>query len=96
VQVVGREAVPRPGADRRKLEDHAWFAAFAPMQDPRLVVVVFVEHGGHGSSAAAPLAQQLFAKRFGVVLPPRPAPVLRAAAPGAPTLAHASPLEEPE
>ena len=45
-QVVG----PRVGPRRRKgkLEDHAWFIGFAPVEDPQLVVVVFVENGGHG------------------------------------------------
>jgi penicillin-binding protein 2 len=37
--------------------DHAWFASFAPVHDPGLVVVVFVEHGGKGSAAAAPIAK---------------------------------------
>ncbi len=36
--------------------DHAWFMAFAPAEKPEIVLVVFVEHGGHGGSAAAPLA----------------------------------------
>jgi penicillin-binding protein 2 len=40
--------------------DHAWFASFAPADDPRLVVVVFVEHGGAGSRAAAPLAKSIY------------------------------------
>jgi penicillin-binding protein 2 len=71
-QVVGREAVIRAGADRRTLADHAWFGGFATLDDPRLVVVVFVENGGHGGAAAAPLARQLFAKRFGKLLPPEP------------------------
>ena len=66
VQVVGREAVPRPGVPARRIKDHAWFAAFAPIDDPQIVVVVFVEHGGHGSSAAAPLARLLLARHFGV------------------------------
>jgi penicillin-binding protein 2 len=39
--------------------DHAWFAAFAPAEQPRIVVAVFVEHGGHGSSAAAPVAMRV-------------------------------------
>jgi penicillin-binding protein 2 len=72
VQVAGRDAVPRPGVDRRRLEDHAWFTAFAPMDDPKIVVVVFVEHGGHGSSAAAPIARLLLAKYFGVPVTRRP------------------------
>ncbi|WP_169352790.1 penicillin-binding protein 2 [Thermodesulfatator atlanticus] len=36
--------------------DHAWFMAFAPAKNPEIVIVVFVEHGGHGGSAAAPIA----------------------------------------
>lgn len=40
-------------------EDHAWFVAFAPAENPRIAVAVLVEHGGHGSSAAAPLAGEL-------------------------------------
>ncbi|MEW6775230.1 MAG: penicillin-binding protein 2 [Bdellovibrionota bacterium] len=39
--------------------DHAWFTAFAPVEEPDLVVTVFVEHGGHGGGAAAPLAKQV-------------------------------------
>ncbi len=45
--------------------DHAWFASFAPAGDPRLVVVVFVEHGGAGSKAAAPLAKGIYKRFFG-------------------------------
>lgn len=45
--------------------DHAWFASFAPVDDPQLVVVVFVEHGGHGSQAAAPLAKLMYETYFG-------------------------------
>lgn len=40
--------------------DHAWFASFATAGDKQLVVVVFVEHGGKGSQAAAPLAKKLY------------------------------------
>jgi len=41
-------------------EDHAWFAAFAPVRDPQAVVVVLVERGGHGGEAAAPIARKIF------------------------------------
>ena len=51
--------------------DHAWFASFAPVDDARLVVVVFVEHGGHGSDAAAPLAKLLYERYLGPVPVPR-------------------------
>ncbi len=77
-QVVGRETTVKAGADRSKLQDHAWFAGFGPVPDPRMVVVVFVENGGHGSLAAAPLARALFAARFGAP----PAPPVQAEAPG--------------
>ena len=45
--------------------DHAWFTSYAPVEDPELVVVVFVEHGGRGSDAAAPLAKQMYESYFG-------------------------------
>jgi penicillin-binding protein 2 len=69
-QVIGREAVIRAGAEKKKLEDHAWFTGFATVEDPRLVVVVFVENGGHGGAVAAPLARQIFAKFFDKSQPP--------------------------
>lgn len=41
-----------------KFRDHAWFVAFAPIEKPEIAVSVFVEHGGHGGSAAAPIAKK--------------------------------------
>ena len=40
--------------------DHALYVAFGPYVNPRYALSVFVEHGGAGSSAAAPLAKKLF------------------------------------
>tara|TARA_Y100000590_G_scaffold303686_1_gene342402 strand:- start:45 stop:848 length:804 start_codon:yes stop_codon:yes gene_type:complete len=42
--------------------DHAWFVAFGPYKNPRYSISVFVEHGGSGSKAAAPLAKQVIKK----------------------------------
>jgi penicillin-binding protein 2 len=42
-----------------RYRDHAWFAAFAPADDAQIAVAVFVEHGEHGSSAAAPIARAI-------------------------------------
>ncbi len=42
-----------------ELADHAWFVAFAPVDHPRIAVAVLVEHGGHGSSTALPIARKL-------------------------------------
>ncbi|MBX3702838.1 MAG: penicillin-binding protein 2 [Steroidobacteraceae bacterium] len=43
-----------------RLRDHALFVAFAPADDPRLVVAVLVENGGAGSAVAAPIARAVF------------------------------------
>ena len=48
--------------------DHAWFVAFAPMENPRVVVAVFLEHGGQGSSAAAPVAMRVIDRYFREIL----------------------------
>lgn len=42
-----------------RFRDHAWFVAFAPVESPEIAVVVFVEHGGHGGGAAAPIAKRV-------------------------------------
>lgn len=39
--------------------DHAWFIAFAPAEDPKIAVAILVENGGHGGSAAAPIARKM-------------------------------------
>lgn len=41
-----------------KFRDHAWFIAFAPVEKPEVAMSVLVEHGGHGGSAAAPIAKK--------------------------------------
>lgn len=42
-----------------EFRDHAWFVAFAPAENPKIAIAVLVEHGGHGGSAAAPLAKMV-------------------------------------
>ena len=37
----------------------SWFAAMAPANDPKYVVVAMVEQGGHGSTTAAPIVRQI-------------------------------------
>ena len=66
-QVIGKDSGL---AAKGQYQDHAWFIGFAPIDDPQMVVAVFVENGGHGNLAAAPLAKALFEKRFGVPPPP--------------------------
>ncbi len=47
-----------------RFRDHAWFVAYAPSDAPEIVVAVLVEHGGHGGSAAAPIAQRVMSRYF--------------------------------
>jgi penicillin-binding protein 2 len=39
--------------------DHAWFVAIAPVENPRIAIAKLIEHGGHGGSAAAPIAREM-------------------------------------
>ena len=46
-------------------EPHTWFGAFAPYDNPEIVVVAFVEHsGGGGSSVAAPMVRDVMKAYF--------------------------------
>ena len=43
----------------KKYKDHAWFIAFAPVDKPKIVIAVFVENGGFGSAASAPIVRKM-------------------------------------
>jgi penicillin-binding protein 2 len=68
VQVISHEAWQDTATLPWEHRNHAWFASYAPVERPELVVVIFVEHGGMGSRAAAPLARVLHAQFFGIDL----------------------------
>jgi penicillin-binding protein 2 len=59
----------QPGEDPRRAwyfrRSHAWFAGFAPADNPKLAVVVLVEHGGPGGKYAAPIATQIMQEALG-------------------------------
>jgi penicillin-binding protein 2 len=59
----------REGEDARLAADHAWFAGFAPADNPEIAIVVLVEHGGSGGSEAAPVAAQVVRDYFTRVRP---------------------------
>ncbi len=53
VQLAGKTGTAQSGVRRNGVElNHAWFAGFAPAEDPKIVVVVMLEFGGHGPRAA--------------------------------------------
>ena len=72
------------GKTDKDLRDNGWFVFFAPRDNPQIAGVVFVEHGGHGGTWAAPIAKHVletfFAKQDGKPLPPPPVKQGRAAA----------------
>jgi penicillin-binding protein 2 len=57
-QVVGREALGESEGVHH-FKDHAWFVAYAPSEKPKIAIAVLVEHGEHGSSTAAPIANEM-------------------------------------
>ena len=70
---TGSSQVKRFTAEQREKEvkqkdivykdrDHALFVAFAPYKDPKYAISVVVEHGGTGSSSAAPIAKKVIKK----------------------------------
>jgi len=42
-----------------KIRDHAWFFGFSPVENPEILVVAIVEHGGSGSAIAAPVVRDV-------------------------------------
>ncbi|HEX2940683.1 MAG TPA: penicillin-binding transpeptidase domain-containing protein, partial [Rhodopila sp.] len=64
VQVIAQHGWVKTEGLPFRSKDHAWFASFAPRDNPQMVAVVFIEHGGHGGTDAAPLVKLLYEARF--------------------------------
>jgi penicillin-binding protein 2 len=64
VRMKSNEELEKEDEVPYKYRDHAWFVAFAPYEKPEIAVAVLVEHGGHGGTTAAPIAQKVFKKYF--------------------------------
>jgi penicillin-binding protein 2 len=56
VAVAGKTGTAQWRADK---PNHAWFTAFAPYEDPRIVVTVLLEEGTEGSETAIPVAREI-------------------------------------
>lgn len=52
--------------DNGRYVNYAWYASYAPADDPKYVVVVMIEKGGHGGSVAAPAARLIYDALFHV------------------------------
>jgi penicillin-binding protein 2 len=62
-------------------EPHAWFAGYAPADNPQIACVVMVENGGEGSQTSAPLFRKVMEKYFHIQ--PTPTPPAKGGKPGA-------------
>jgi penicillin-binding protein 2 len=98
---TGTAQVVRIGEKRLKLQqmdfftrDNAWFAGFAPADNPELAVVVLNEHGGHGGSDAAPTGMAVIEKYFALKKEDASAPPPRANQPYVSTLPAAPTLQD--
>jgi penicillin-binding protein 2 len=60
VQVAGKTGT----AEVFGSDDYAWYASYAPANDPRYAVVVMIEQGGHGGSVAAPATRLIYDALF--------------------------------
>ncbi|HTL71329.1 MAG TPA: penicillin-binding protein 2, partial [Candidatus Eisenbacteria bacterium] len=56
VRVAGKTGTAQSGTDKT----HAWFVGYAPAEDPKVAMVVFLEHGGRGGVNAAGVAVKVF------------------------------------
>lgn len=61
-QVIGMKAGEKYDESRvaERYRDHALYIAYAPAEAPKVALAILVENGGHGGSAAAPIARAVF------------------------------------
>jgi penicillin-binding protein 2 len=55
--------------DEDNLPTHAWFTAYAPFENPEIVLVVFIYDGGEGSANALPVAKTILDAYFHEIHP---------------------------
>ncbi|NBI12757.1 penicillin-binding protein 2 [[Haemophilus] felis] len=56
---LGENQVYDAAGLKKELHDHAWFTAYAPYDNPKMVVSVILENAGGGSSNAAPVVREI-------------------------------------
>lgn len=65
ITVAGKTGTSEFG-DVENLRTHAWYTAFAPVEDPQISITVLVEEGGGGSDVAVPVAKEVLEEFFGI------------------------------
>ncbi|MDQ3298432.1 MAG: penicillin-binding protein 2, partial [Myxococcota bacterium] len=66
-----KEEIERDIDNWNPARSHAWFAGWAPADDPEIVITVFVEHGGSGGKVAWPIAKRIL-EAYYTKIDPRP------------------------
>ncbi len=63
---IGQDVKKRAKESEMKYfkRSHAWLTTYAPFKNPKYVVSIIVEHGGHGGSAAGPIAAKIYRWMF--------------------------------
>jgi penicillin-binding protein 2 len=64
IGVCGKTGTAQTGGDTTPPQ--AWFASYAPRENPQVVVIAMVETAGEGSAVAAPIARQVLELYFGM------------------------------
>ncbi|OGC07833.1 penicillin-binding protein 2 [candidate division WOR-1 bacterium RIFOXYA2_FULL_36_21] len=58
--VASMEAAGKTGTAENRGVAHAWFVAYAPYNNPKIVVVAFIAHGAHGDRVSALITRDIF------------------------------------
>lgn len=67
IEIAGKTGTAEVGIKREDgtyQDSHAWFTAYAPFDEPEVVVTVFLKEGGEGSSYAVPIADKVIRAYF--------------------------------
>jgi cell division protein FtsI/penicillin-binding protein 2 len=68
IRVAGKTSTAEHGHGKTP---HAWFAGYAPADNPQIAFAVLIEEGGHGGAAAAPVAYQFLREIYGTKNSPK-------------------------
>jgi penicillin-binding protein 2 len=71
ISLETRDSLSEEDRKKREFQDHAWFVAYGPAEDPEISVLVLVEHGGGGSRVAAPVARAILQFYIDTIATPR-------------------------
>lgn len=65
IPIAGKTGTAELTSETSNLQD-AWFVSYAPADDPRYVVVIYLQKSGHGGESAAPVAREIYEGLFGL------------------------------